>query len=75
MPDRSDPFNKAMLEEQLRSNRITRKELLRRAFAGAVVLGTSGVLGACGGDEDGSGAPQSQGGSQKQKRGGIIRLG
>lgn len=77
MPDRSDLFNKALLEEQLRSNRITRKELLRRAFAGAVVIGTSGVLGACGGDEGGNGGPQgqSQGGSQTQKRGGIIRLG
>jgi len=77
MPDRNDLFNKVLLEEQLRSNRITRKELLRRAFAGAVVIGTSGVLGACGSDEGGNGGPQgqSQGGSQTQKRGGIIRLG
>ncbi len=50
MPDHNDLFSKVLLEEQLRSNRITRKELLRRAFAGAVVIGTSGVLGACGGD-------------------------
>jgi peptide/nickel transport system substrate-binding protein len=75
MPDHSDLLNEALLED-LRSNRISRKELLRRGLAGAVLLGSGGLLGACGGDGGGSGTQdQPSGGAQKQKRGGTLRVG
>jgi peptide/nickel transport system substrate-binding protein len=56
---------------------VTRRQVLRGALSGAVVLGAGGMLGACGGDDDdgggGGGTPaQSEG---QIRSGGTLRVG
>jgi peptide/nickel transport system substrate-binding protein len=58
---------------------VTRRQVLRGALSGAVVLGAGGMLGACGGDDDdgggggGGGTPAESGGNLKT--GGALRVG
>jgi peptide/nickel transport system substrate-binding protein len=55
---------------------VTRRQVLRGALGGAVVLGAGGMLGACGGDDDdggGGGTPAQTGG--QLKTGGQLRVG
>lgn len=57
---------------------VTRREILRGALAGGVLLGTGGVLAACGGDGDaGSAAKSNTGGTPATgaKAGGSLRVG
>lgn len=58
---------------------VTRRQVLRGALAGGVVLGTGGVLIGCGGDDNGGGGgggtpAQSESGG-KLKTGGTLRVG
>ncbi|HWD66245.1 MAG TPA: ABC transporter substrate-binding protein [Solirubrobacteraceae bacterium] len=58
---------------------ITRKDLLKRAASGAVLLGTPSLLAACGGGSSGGGSGGGGGGgstsSAKLKSGGNLRVG
>ena len=56
---------------------VTRREILRGAMAGGVLLGTGGWLAACGGDSGGGGATSNTGGSPatSAKAGGSLRVG
>jgi peptide/nickel transport system substrate-binding protein len=51
---------------------FTRRQVLRGALGGAVVLGAGGVFGACGGDDDGGGGG---GGGTPAESGGQLRTG
>jgi peptide/nickel transport system substrate-binding protein len=68
-PDRIDPWMTGDLA-------VTRREVLRGAMAGGVLLAAGGALGACGGGDDGGGQQgtpaQSEG---KPRTGGNLRVG
>ena len=63
---------KSHLEWERIARGLTRDELLRRGFAGAVLLTGGGMLAGCGGDDDEQAAPTPAGDA---KRGGTIRVG
>ena len=57
---------------------VTRRQVLRGALSGAVVLGAGGMLGACGGDDSGGGGgggTPAQSGGGNLKTGGVLRVG
>ena len=58
---------------------VTRRQVLRGAVSGAVVLGAGGMLSACGGDDDdgggGGGTPAQQSEGGQLKTGGALRVG
>jgi peptide/nickel transport system substrate-binding protein len=68
--DRHDS-GRARVRQELFAAQITRRRLLQGAAAAGLALGSSGLLAACGGDEQGGGDQGAQG----PRRGGRLRVG
>jgi peptide/nickel transport system substrate-binding protein len=60
---------------QVFETRITRGRLLRSAAATGLAMGTSGLLAACGGDDESATGTEPSGGEGAPKRGGRLRVG